>query len=134
MQEFFSRDSKNLLVKVFKLDELKSRYNFLTDEEEPLQVGVMNITKNTGTDLHKHKKIRKEVCSTLESWLVLDGRVSVEVLDDKQNFIAKIVLTTGDLMLTYGGFHSLTSMDSCSKVLETRNGPYLGRENEIVSL
>lgn len=65
---------------------------------------------------------------TQESWLVLRGRIRVELFDLDQSPLVQREMSAGQLLVTFYGGHALECIEPGTIVLEFKTGPYLGRD------
>ena len=59
----------------FNFDNAKESKNFITDHSDPFQVGVFNLKKNENIERHVHNEIEREVKTTSEALIVLNGKI-----------------------------------------------------------
>ncbi|MDC0456640.1 hypothetical protein OAM56_01845 [Alphaproteobacteria bacterium] len=129
-----SKINDNLLMSIINIDSLSNKNNFISSEQDPLQIGFFNFEKSYKVQTHKHVDNIKKTTKTNEAWFIIDGIFEVESLDFNQETIYKKQFTKNNLIIYYAGYHSIKAISKMNKLLEFRNGPYLGRENETVKL
>jgi len=129
-----SKINNNIIMSIVNVDELNDRNNFISNEHDPLQIGFFNFNDNYKVETHKHIKNIKKTSRTNEAWYIVTGIFEVECLDLDKTLIYKNHFGKNNLIIYYDGYHSIKGISKINKLLEFRNGPYLGRENETVKL
>ena len=109
----------------FNFDNAKESKNFITDHSDPFQVGVFNLKKNENIDRHVHNEIEREVKTTSEALIVLNGKIKVSFYDQSNlELVDHVIVVGGELLLMLNGGHSLEILED-SKFLEVKQGPYI---------
>lgn len=103
--------------------------NFVTDEDSPLQVGVLKHPRGFKIRPHMHKASRKTVDSIQEVLHVEYGRVGVNFYNDRGGQIGSAVINMGDTILLISGGHGFDILED-SKIIEVKQGPYEGVERD----
>tara|TARA_B100000965_G_C19429791_1_gene685956 strand:- start:123 stop:515 length:393 start_codon:yes stop_codon:yes gene_type:complete len=116
--------NKNLLSIVIKADEIKERTNFITNNEEEMQVASFNFTEETVIDNHIHLNQNRSINTTPEIIFVVKGKIKASLFDDQENLINEIELTTGDTIAFLKGGHGLIA-EKGTKLVEAKQGPYI---------
>ena len=112
---------------------LRSRFNdegrfFLTSPNMPLQLGVHVLEEGVEISPHVHKPFtRLENLPSHEAFFVLEGRIRIDIFQGNHKVCSR-VLEAGDVALVAAG-HSLKFLEK-SKLVEIKQGPYRGVENE----
>ncbi len=113
----------NLLSIVIKKSEIQEGRNFYTDNHEEVQLAAFDFKKETIIENHIHNKQKREIFTTSETLIVLDGSMTVSIFDENLNFVKKIDLSAGDTISLIKGGHGINIEKSC-KFIETKQGPY----------
>ena len=109
----------------FNFDNAKESKNFITDHSDPFQVGVFNLKKNEDIERHVHNEIEREVKTTSEALIVLNGKIKVSFYDQSNlELVDHVIVVGGELLLMLNGGHSLEILED-SKFLEVKQGPYI---------
>ena len=109
----------------FNFDNAKESKNFITDHSDPFQVGVFNLKKNENIERHVHNEIEREVKTTSEALIVLNGKIKVSFYDQSNlELVDHVIVVGGELLLMLNGGHSLEILED-SKFLEVKQGPYI---------
>ena len=127
MIERIEKNDKLLAIVVRK--EINDKLNFVTPDEFPLQLGFHNRKKGEEVEPHSHRPIPelKEIPSH-EMFHVIEGRVQVNIFDFNKELVKQVILDPGDTIFSASG-HSMVFLKD-SKVLEVKQGPYRGKEEE----
>ena len=91
---------------------------------------VASIAPQDGASFRPHYHIPKSVESselpTMESWVILQGEVTVHYFDEGQVLLNSIRLRRGDIALTFRGGHGYSDASGLVAV-EFKSGPYFGQ-------
>ena len=69
--------NKNLLAIILKRDEIKPGRNFLTNNDQEMQLAAFDFQEETIIENHIHNKIQRSISSTSEVLTVIEeGNVS----------------------------------------------------------
>lgn len=131
--EFF-RDGSQLLAIVVRASATSDdKYNFLTDQTEPLQVGV-NFYR-AGETIKSHSHLPREILvrKVQEALLISRGRTRITLYDDRRQRTADTVLATGDIVVLLSGGHGFEILED-TKIVEVKQGPYDGKTQDKVPL
>ena len=104
-------------------DEIKEGRNFLTDNLEEVQIATFNFKDKTTIDNHIHLDQKREVHTTSETLIILEGSMEVKIFDTNEEFIERVTLGQGDSISLLRGGHGIEIETSC-KFIETKQGPY----------
>ena len=124
MQNIFDKD--DLLVSVHRFDEWKAGLDFITSDDEFLQAGTWRYDKGKVLDRHYHNHLPRVSEHTQECVVVLSGSLRVEVFGLTQNAICTFDLKQGDFAVFLRGGHRYEILADDTRILETKNGPFLG--------
>lgn len=103
--------------------------SFLTPEEFPFQMGVVNYDKGHKIRTHRHRPFPKPVNSTQEFIAVIEGKMKVSIYTNEWDLIEEVILTGGDCILLADGGHGMELLED-TKMVEAKQGPYTGVTNE----
>ena len=107
----------------------KDGVNFVTAENNPLQVGVLKHPQGFKIKPHIHRASKKIINSIQEVLHVEYGRMGVNFYDDKGEQIGSAVINMGDTILLIAGGHGFDILEDC-KIIEVKQGPYEGVEQD----
>lgn len=129
---YSKRDTTLQIATIIKAGTLNSRVN-VTEDQEILQISYLNFKKNQNVLRHKHLPVYRETEGTAEGWLVLHGKFKVEIFDIDNVHLSNLILKKYEMIVLFAGGHSLTSAVNNSRIIEFKNGPYLGSEYDKLS-
>jgi hypothetical protein len=112
--------------------EMNENLNFFSPENFALQVAVHN--KPAGTQIEAHEHIPFENIKLLESQEIFyleNGKIEVGLYHGRTK-IRCVVMMPGDMIILNCG-HDLKFLEN-SKMIEVKQGPYRGKENEKRSI
>lgn len=98
----------------------------LVPHSEPMQALVMALPKGHVVPAHSHVNQERTICTTQETLMILNGSVSVDFYRANREWVARRVLSPGDLVVLLSGGHGLTALSPC-RLIEVKTGPYYGR-------
>ena len=132
LENFFSRQNKNLLLHQLYKPELNSnnsRIN-ISPESESLQVAHIKLNKKQTFKAHKHIKFDRNMPRAQESWVVIKGRVKIYYYVLNNDLLTTREMIEGDCTITYMGGHNYEALEEDTTVYEFKTGPYLGLEKD----
>ena len=121
-----------LIAIIFKCrddKELNQGINFLTNPENPLQVGILNHPKGHVIPLHVHNYLERVIYETQEMLYVEKGKMKVSFCDNNKNKIGEEVLEEGDLVALLKKAHGMEMLKD-SKIIYVKQGPYTGKKSD----
>lgn len=118
---------------IFSQATSDAKYNFLTDSQSPLQLGMNFYQAGEVVKAHYHLKKKIESESVVQEFLLIAaGRALLRLYDvaDQAEFTSR-QLETGDMVLLLAGGHSL-DIQAETKIVELKLGPYDGKVKDKV--
>lgn len=122
------RKNNEILARHITSDEIKEGLNFFSNDNEYIQVGSWNY--NNGKELlkHIHNEVTREVRRTQEVLYIIRGKIEAGIYDLEKSLIETIIVNEGDILILLESGHGYKILEEGTKVLEIKNGPYLGAE------
>ena len=103
--------------------------NFFSPFEFSQQLGILVHPPGHEVKPHVHNVIARDVRVTQEVLFNIEGKVEITLYKENKKFITSRLLTQGDtILLAYGG-HGIKILEP-SKILEVKQGPYVGTEDK----
>lgn len=99
--------------------------NFITSQNNPLQLGILKHTQGVRVSPHVHRNIPRTINEVQEVLHIEYGELETEFYDVGGGKLGSIVLYPGDTILLISGGHSFNVLKDC-KILEVKQGPYYG--------
>ena len=118
------------LARLVKADDWNEGLGFYSGDDEVIQVGTWHY--NSGKELlrHIHNEAPRQIMRTNEVLYVVSGKVKAMIYDLKENLIEKLTVSAGDTLILLDCGHGYEIIEDGTKVLEIKNGPYLGAETD----
>ena len=109
---------------------IKNNYNcegvdFITPNEYSQQVAYMHHPAGKIIDAHVHNLVHRNVVQTQEVLFVKKGKLRVDFYDDYEDYLERVILEEGDIILLVSGGHGFTVLEEVEMV-EVKQGPYSG--------
>lgn len=128
-------DGETLLAKVLrKNSQFNPGLSFLSHENDPIQVGVWNHSKNTVLQPHIHNIYEKLTDRTSEVLIVSRGSIHADIYGYSENLVAEFTIEEGDILICLAGGHGYQILEENTLVFEIKNGPYPGPEVDRVRI
>jgi len=118
-----------IIRKSIKVDGKK----FFGLPDDFLQVGYMNLKKGNTLKPHIHKPQNKIITKNQEVLYIVSGKMKVSFYNKIPQKINEAILTNGDLIILISGGHGFEFLED-TKMIEVKQGPYTGRDNDKVIL
>jgi hypothetical protein len=110
----------------------EKKYNFLTDSQSPLQLGVSSYASGELIPAHAHLRTEVTVPTGQEFILVQSGKLRVKLYDAAtRQQLSALDLSGGDMILLVSGAHGFEVLEPC-QIVEVKQGPYLSKERDKV--
>ena len=104
--------------------------NFISAESDFVQAGFWNYDKGKKLQAHLHLDCLRQVLKTQEVILVKRGKLRVDIYTPQKVLFQSIELIAGDIGIFLHGGHGYEILEDDTMVLEIKNGPYVGPEND----
>ena len=111
------------LISAKQNDNAKSKTEFVTDDSQSIQVGILHRPAGTVVQAHQHLPVQKQVVGTQEVLIVKSGHIVVDIYDLSGNFVSAKPLRTGDIYIQYCGGHAFHFITD-AQFVEIKQGPY----------
>lgn len=99
--------------------------NFVTNENDVHQLGILNWPRGHTIDAHLHNPMTRTVTSTQEILFIRSGRVRADLYSDDRMFCFSLELEAGDVIFLASGGHGFEILEDAD-IVEVKQGPYLG--------
>ena len=114
------------LCLVWQKVDWKEGLCFLTEDHQFLQVGTWWYDKGKILDKHHHNILERKSNLTQECVVILSGRMKVDIYDKKNNFVDNFEVVAGEFAIFEAGGHGYEILEDDTKIIETKNGPFMG--------
>jgi hypothetical protein len=113
-----------------KVQFKKRGVNFLTDDNDLLQVGFLKHNKNHKIKSHVHIKQKRNINYSSEVLIIRKGELKVSFFDEKGKKIFKPkILHKNDIIILFQGGHGFEVKKNC-EIIEVKQGPYLKNKDK----
>ena len=102
--------------------------NFFTDEEMPLQVGILKHLSGTIIQPHEHKVKLRQIERTNEVLIILTGKLRANFYFEKM-LVSNRICQAGDVLLLINGGHGFEIIEKAC-IVEAKLGPYLQEDDK----
>lgn len=119
-----------IFAKKISLDNIKKDLSFYSNDEDFIQVGTWNYEKGRYLAAHNHNIVGRKINRTNEVIIVLDGKLKIDIYNENDEKIAELEAKKNDLLIMMNGGHGYHILEDNTKVIEIKNGPYLGAEKD----
>ncbi|MCA9370870.1 MAG: hypothetical protein KC680_02840 [Candidatus Peregrinibacteria bacterium] len=117
-------------AKIFRADEdLEDAVHFFTEDADPLQVGIFERAEGYDVVPHKHNPRELSLEYPGEFLWIQSGEVQVTIFDDDWTTIDTLIVNGGECLVIMKGGHEMKMLKP-TRLLEVKQGPYIGREND----
>ena len=129
------RNKKTLYALIIKKKRkfIKKGVDFLTKDQDLLQLGFINHKKNHHIKSHIHLKKPRVINYCTEVLLIEKGKVKIKFFDNKNSDIKKDkILNKGDIIILFQGGHGFKFLKK-TQIIEIKQGPYVeGKDKKII--
>ena len=119
-----------LICIIHRKSDWKKGLDFITSDEEFIQLGTWGYNKGKTLDRHYHNEFERTAHRTCECTYVVSGSMKVDLYDLEKEFIESFELVEGDCAAFFTGGHGYEILSDDTRILETKNGPFLGVEKD----
>lgn len=112
---------------ILRADYEPAGVNFITSQDNPLQLGILKHQQGSKIKPHIHKSFPKTISEVQEVLHIEYGKVEAEFYESTGIKVASTILNSGDTILLLSGGHGFNILED-SKVIEVKQGPYYGVE------
>lgn len=123
-------DGDLILAVIIRDTDWEEGLNFVSSEGDYQQVGIWGYDKGKKLAPHIHLIEPREVLRTQEVVFVKDGRIRANIYTEKEQFLTSVELKRGDTIILLKGGHGYEILEDNTKILELKNGPYIGPERD----
>ena len=120
----------NVLARLVRANDWNDGLGFYSNDEEAIQVGTWQYDSGKKLMRHIHNKVPRTIKRTNEVLYVVSGKVKAIIYDLKENPVEELIVNAGDTLILLDCGHGYEILEDKTKVLEIKNGPYLGAETD----
>jgi len=124
------RNNGIIIAKHITADEWKEGLNFFSADNDFIQAGIWNYNKGKELAAHIHNKVKREISHTQEVIFIRKGSLLAKIYNEQEELISEITAQEGDVLIMLAGGHGYTILEDGTQVLEIKNGPYVGPDQD----
>lgn len=124
------KKNDEVIARLVKAEDWNEGLGFYSNDEEVIQVGTWHYNNGKQLLKHIHNEVDRVVTRTNEVLYVVSGKVKAFVYDLEENLVEELIVNEGDTLILLDCGHGYEIMADNTKVLEIKNGPYLGAETD----
>lgn len=117
-----------ILARHITVDDINEGLTFFSKDEEYIQVGTWNYNKDKELPSHVHNEVPRTIKRTYEVLYIIEGKISADIYDIYGEYVESFEASKGDIVILLESAHGYKIIENGTKVLEVKNGPYLGAE------
>ena len=112
---------------------LENGVKWYTGTEDTIQVCTRKYRghKNKVLKNHYHEKAVRDVLQTQECIVIIEGRLTVRIYDNKQRLLKEIDLSAGDVIILLQGGHGFTVRTDKCIIYEVKAAKFIQDLTEI---
>jgi len=122
------QSTEGILAKMIPMSEWKEGSSFFSDEGDYIQVGTWNYTAGKTLGPHIHNEVSRQIFHTCEVLFICHGSIKASIYDSQERLAEQLILCAGDTLILLAGGHGYEILEDGTRVLEIKNGPYLGAD------
>ena len=124
MKEFLFENK--VLARLIEPDDWKEGLGFFSNDSEFIQVGTWFYDKGKQLQNHVHKEFTRTAYRTCEAVYMVAGRMKVNLFTLDKQFVESFEVKQGDTLILLESGHGYEILEDGTKVLEIKNGPFMG--------
>lgn len=117
-----------VLARLIRPEAIHQGLNFFSQDSEFIQVGAWQYEKGKDLLEHIHNQAERTVQRTCETLYVVKGSLEARIYTEEEELIETLYVKTGEILILLAGGHGYTILDDGTRVIEIKNGPYLGAD------
>ena len=108
--------------------------SFFSKDSEFVQVGAWRYNKGKQLLAHIHNQAERVISHTQEVLYICKGVIKVVIYNLTGKPVKEWIAKEGDTVILLNGGHGYEILEDNTRVLEVKNGPYLGAETDRTRL
>lgn len=126
-------DKGTLIAIVGSVDDMPKGNNFITDNDLPMQVGIMHVDKTALCKNHVHKmRSHQYKAISIEYHMITKGKVRLSLFRDDKTLIKKMILKPNMFSLLIHGGHGYEILEDDTVMVECKLGQFESVESDKV--
>lgn len=126
MKEFIFEGIK--LARLIEPEDWKEGLGFFSNDEEYIQVGTWFYNQGKQLQNHIHNEFVRTANRTYEAVYMVSGKMRVDLYTLNKIYVESFEIKKGDALILLNSGHGYEILEDNTKVLEIKNGPFMGAE------
>ncbi len=122
------KHNNKTLARLIAPGDVKEGLNFFSEDGDFIQVGEWNYGKDKDLLAHIHNEVPRTVTRTCETLYVISGKLEAKIYTLEEELVDTFEVNAGDILVLLECGHGYKTLEDNTRVLEVKNGPYLGAE------
>lgn len=128
MKEFIHEGK--ILARLFGPEDWKPGLGFFSNDNEFIQVGTWYYDKGKQLQDHVHHEFERVAIRTCETVYMVSGRMRVRLYTLEKEYVQSFDIKQGDTLILLDSGHGYEILEDGTKVLEIKNGPFMGVDKD----
>ena len=116
---------------IIKKHSFKNKYNFITDQSEPFQLGFFKMNKGDVSKRHYHKMNKRVSKKTTELIYVIKGSIFIKFYNTSNKLLNYSKVNQGGCILIFDQAHEITYGPK-TEIFEVKTGPFSINEKKFI--
>ncbi|MEG0091318.1 MAG: hypothetical protein RSA20_05825 [Oscillospiraceae bacterium] len=117
-----------ILAKHITPEDWNEGLSFFSNDNEFIQVGAWKYDAGKELLAHIHNEVERKITRTCETLYIVSGAIHAKIYSLGEELVDEFDVHTGDVLILLDSGHGYSILEDGTKVLEVKNGPYLGAE------
>jgi len=115
------------------IKEIKEGTEWFGNSFEALQASRMNYAAGKEFRAHKHVLNPRIIKRTQEAFVVISGKIQIDIFDDNQNLLGSITAQAGEAIFVYKGYHLVQVLeDAIAYEIKAGQYTYVSEDKEFL--
>ena len=115
-----------ILARLIEESDWKPGLGFYSNDPEFIQVGTWFYDKGKQLQNHVHNEFERTATRTCETVYMVSGSMKVNLYTLEKLFVESFNIKQGDTLILLDSGHGYEILEDNTKVLEIKNGPFMG--------
>lgn len=115
-----------VLARLIEPSDWKEGLGFFSNDREFIQVGTWFYNKGKQLQNHVHNEFERTAFRTCETVYMVSGSMRVNLYTLEKDYVESFDIKQGDALILLDSGHGYEILEDGTKVLEIKNGPFVG--------
>jgi hypothetical protein len=126
------KNNGKIISIIHRDEDWKKGLDFITPDDHFVQVGTWWYDSGKKLDSHVHKDFSRTAQRTQESVYVRKGSMRVLLFSEEMEYLQDFILKEGELAVFGYGGHGYEILEDDTQIIESKNGPFAGVEQDKI--